>query len=115
MATPRVPREPDTVYNRRESAGPGYAEGALWEDVVSPLIPRALMLPWMSRDEIREIPTPLTQIMRFPPRHGYTQGQPTIEDVLSVRRWHIPYAPVGQDSSGGAIATSMPSQQQTWY
>lgn len=113
MSVPTTPRQADTVYNRHESGGPGYAEGALWTDRVSPLISQALARPWMSRAEIRDIPNPMPQVMLFPPKHGYEQHEPTIIDVLNASRFHIPYAPVGQDG-GGAIATSQPSLQTWW-
>lgn len=113
MPTPRPARNADSVYRRHESGGPGFAEGALWTDVVPPLVTQALERPWMSRSEIRALPTPLSQIMLFPPRHGFDQHEPTIEDVLAARRFHIPYAPVGQDG-GGAIATSQPSNYMWW-
>lgn len=113
MPTPRVPRHPDTVYRRHESGGPGYAEGALWTEYRSPLIDEALLRPHLSDAQIRELPCPLSQVMLFPPRHGYSQREPTILDVLRVGRFHVPYAPVGQDG-GGAIATSQPSLQTWW-
>lgn len=113
MSTPRIPRHPDTVHRRHESGGPGYAEGALWTDEIPPLVTEALSLPGMSRERLRDLTPPLQQVVRFPPRHGYEQHEPTIRDVLAAGRWHIPYAPVGQDG-GGAIATSQPSLQTWW-
>lgn len=113
MSVPRSPRNADSVYWRRDSAGPGMGFDALWTDAVPPAILATRAREAMSDAQIRELGPPLPQIIRNPPRLGYYDGQPTSTDIFKLRRNIVPFAPVGQDG-GGAIATSNPSNYMWW-
>ena len=114
MATPRPARgQADTVYWRHDAAGPQNSYDSLWTDFQPEPIREVRAIERMSDDEIRQLPPPLAQVIRFPERYGYPAGQMTMRDILALRRQHVPYAPVGQDG-GGAIATSNPSNMMWW-
>jgi hypothetical protein len=114
MATPRPARgQADSVYYRHDSAGPQNSYETLWTDVVPEPIVDVRRIERMSDEEIRQLPPPLPQVDRFPPRTGYPVGEMSMRDILSLTRGIVPFAPVGQDG-GGAIATSNPSNMMWW-
>lgn len=65
---------PDTVYSRRP-----------WESIPEQLMSESLgILAGASQAEIAALRPPLPQIQLFPPKYGYPQDQPTVQDCFAL-------------------------------